>query len=288
MTKAKNSAQRKKEAELRRMAQEAEPAKQTTATQSGSVSGPALDPAPPVAGPSHGPAQVLEAGPAAGTDPGPTGTSPDPPRDPRRGAATRPYQDAPNLEPWMRQTVVLKLKDVDGRKPDMNQGTFGKKMVLEQGFAKPEVTSISSFWSGVFFRYLCIDGDMQALLGEGQDCWSRLPFRPFCVELPHTEGREADHRFHAEPPHPGQRHHYFPPAVLHSGEGSRPHPGRERLLDKQVVCHRALAQGRIQPRRSNAPAADFFSGELFRTYLLSGHATDLPQVWLERTWSQGL
>lgn len=151
MTKAKNSAQRKKEAKLRRMAQEAEPAKQKTATQSGSASGPAPGPAPPVAGPSHGPAQVLEAGPAAGTDPGPTGTSPAPPRDPRRGAATRPYQDAPNLEPWMRQTVVLKLKDVDGRKPDMNQGTFGKKMVLEQGFAKPEVTSISSFWSGVFF-----------------------------------------------------------------------------------------------------------------------------------------
>ena len=63
----------------------------------------------------------------------------------------KPGLGSPPLEPWMRQTVVLKLKEMDGKTPDMSQDVFGKKMVLDQGFGKPEVVSIHSFFTGIFW-----------------------------------------------------------------------------------------------------------------------------------------
>ncbi|XP_031747518.1 zinc finger CCHC domain-containing protein 3-like [Xenopus tropicalis] len=58
---------------------------------------------------------------------------------------------SPNLEPWMRQTVVLRLKEVEGKVPDMSTGVFGKKMVMEQGFSKAETVSIQTFIGGLFY-----------------------------------------------------------------------------------------------------------------------------------------
>ncbi|XP_068134801.1 zinc finger CCHC domain-containing protein 3-like [Hyperolius riggenbachi] len=66
----------------------------------------------------------------------------------------RPRQDplgAPALEPWMRTTVALKLRKVDGRVPDMTPEVFGKKMVLDQGFSKAETLSIQNFMEGIFY-----------------------------------------------------------------------------------------------------------------------------------------
>lgn len=63
----------------------------------------------------------------------------------------KPNQQAPILEPWMRQTVALKLKEVDGRVPDMTNDVFSKKMLLDQGFSKAETLSITSFKAGIFF-----------------------------------------------------------------------------------------------------------------------------------------
>ncbi|KAM5138176.1 LOW QUALITY PROTEIN: uncharacterized protein ACMZJ9_016764 [Mantella aurantiaca] len=58
---------------------------------------------------------------------------------------------APTLEPWMKQTVVLKLKEVDGRIPDLTPEVFGKKCILDQGFTKAETLSVQSFVKGVFY-----------------------------------------------------------------------------------------------------------------------------------------
>ncbi|KAM5165181.1 uncharacterized protein ACMZJ9_007617 [Mantella aurantiaca] len=57
----------------------------------------------------------------------------------------------PTLEPWMKQTVVLKLKEVDGRIPDLTPEVFGKKCILDQGFTKAETLSVQSFVKGVFY-----------------------------------------------------------------------------------------------------------------------------------------
>lgn len=73
------------------------------------------------------------------------------PNPPKQQSGKSQSPDSPPLEPWMRQTVVLKLKEVDGRVPDMSQDVFGKKMVLDQGFSKPEVVSIHSFIRGMFY-----------------------------------------------------------------------------------------------------------------------------------------
>ncbi|XP_040285795.1 zinc finger CCHC domain-containing protein 3-like [Bufo bufo] len=78
-------------------------------------------------------------------------TDPAAPVPPKQQEGQKPGPGSPPLEPWMRQTVVLKLKEVDGRAPDMSQDVFGKKMVLDQGFAKPEVTSIHSPFAGMFW-----------------------------------------------------------------------------------------------------------------------------------------
>ncbi|KAM4018818.1 uncharacterized protein ACNLHF_001464 [Anomaloglossus baeobatrachus] len=65
------------------------------------------------------------------------------------GARTPP-EKAPTLEPWMRQTVALKLKAVDGRLPDMSSDVFCKKMILDQGFSRAETLSVQTFMTGIF------------------------------------------------------------------------------------------------------------------------------------------
>ncbi|XP_072265345.1 uncharacterized protein [Pyxicephalus adspersus] len=67
-------------------------------------------------------------------------------------SGTRQTMDGiPALEPWMKQTVVLQLKEVNGKIPDMTAEVFGKKMVIDQGFAKAETLSIQAFVRGIFY-----------------------------------------------------------------------------------------------------------------------------------------
>ncbi|XP_069830315.1 zinc finger CCHC domain-containing protein 3-like [Dendropsophus ebraccatus] len=58
--------------------------------------------------------------------------------------------DVPTLRPWMRTTVAMRLKKVDGREPDMSEDVFAKKMVMDQGFSKAETLSIF-FFTGIFY-----------------------------------------------------------------------------------------------------------------------------------------
>ncbi|XP_075053795.1 uncharacterized protein LOC142139825 [Mixophyes fleayi] len=51
----------------------------------------------------------------------------------------------------MRQTVVLKLKEVEGRVPDMTTETFGKKMILDQSFSKAETLSVQNYLKGIWY-----------------------------------------------------------------------------------------------------------------------------------------
>ncbi|XP_077111155.1 uncharacterized protein LOC143767021 [Ranitomeya variabilis] len=63
----------------------------------------------------------------------------------------KPRREAPTLEPWMRQTVALKLKEVDGRVPDMSPDMFSRKMLLERGFSTSETLCVQTFLTGIFF-----------------------------------------------------------------------------------------------------------------------------------------
>ncbi|XP_077112932.1 uncharacterized protein LOC143768131 [Ranitomeya variabilis] len=63
----------------------------------------------------------------------------------------KPRREAPTLEPWMRQTVALKLKEVDGRVPDMSPDVFSQKMLLERGFSRSETLCVQTFLTGIFF-----------------------------------------------------------------------------------------------------------------------------------------
>ncbi|XP_044133181.1 zinc finger CCHC domain-containing protein 3-like [Bufo gargarizans] len=78
-------------------------------------------------------------------------SNPAAPVPPKQQVGKKPSPDSPALEPWMRQMVVLQLKEVDGRMPDMSQDVFGKKMVLDQGFSNAETVSIHSFITGMFY-----------------------------------------------------------------------------------------------------------------------------------------
>ncbi|XP_040275897.1 zinc finger CCHC domain-containing protein 3-like [Bufo bufo] len=96
----------------------------------------------------------------------------------------KPGPGSPPLEPWMRQTVVLKLKEVDGRAADMSQDVFGKKMVLEQGFAKPDVTSIHSFFAGMFWITFASVTICKRYWEMGKATQPDSPFRCFVGSCP--------------------------------------------------------------------------------------------------------
>ncbi|XP_075062102.1 uncharacterized protein LOC142150816 [Mixophyes fleayi] len=70
---------------------------------------------------------------------------------PERPAQPGHPQKTPTLEPWMRQTMVLKLKEVEGRVPDMTAETFCKKMILDQGFSKAETLSVQNYLKGIWY-----------------------------------------------------------------------------------------------------------------------------------------
>ncbi|XP_075057038.1 uncharacterized protein LOC142143227 [Mixophyes fleayi] len=108
------------------------------------------------------PAPASTPAPAPGKKGGKT-TAPKPPPVAGTSASTAPAtagqgqpsqdtpQKTPTLEPWMRQTVVLKLKEVEGRVPDMTAKTFGKKMILDQGFSKAETLSMQNYLKGIWY-----------------------------------------------------------------------------------------------------------------------------------------
>ncbi|XP_077327689.1 uncharacterized protein LOC143962233 [Lithobates pipiens] len=94
--------------------------------------------------------------PASTSQPGPAKPSP-------------PADGPPTLESWMKQTVVLQLKEVDGRVPDMTPEIFGKKMILEQGFSKAETLSVQAFTRELFARSIRRNPEIRGITAPGPD-----------------------------------------------------------------------------------------------------------------------
>ncbi|XP_071969813.1 uncharacterized protein [Engystomops pustulosus] len=92
-------------------------------------------------------------------DPGPEVQTPGPAAVPNPEAPTtsrvqkppRKTQEPPKLPPYMRDTVALKLKEVDGRVPDMSKDVFCKKMLLDQGILSHEIFGIQAMVAGIFY-----------------------------------------------------------------------------------------------------------------------------------------
>ncbi|XP_075122673.1 uncharacterized protein LOC142196598 [Leptodactylus fuscus] len=51
----------------------------------------------------------------------------------------------------MKQTVVLKLREVDGRLPDLSEEVFCRTMPADQGFSPCQTLSVQSFVTGLFY-----------------------------------------------------------------------------------------------------------------------------------------
>lgn len=48
----------------------------------------------------------------------------------------KPIQGSPSMDLWMKHIVVLKLKEVNRRMPEMRPEGFGWKMVLDQNYPR--------------------------------------------------------------------------------------------------------------------------------------------------------
>ncbi|XP_071996844.1 uncharacterized protein [Engystomops pustulosus] len=66
-------------------------------------------------------------------------------------AAKQTSQEPPKLPPYMRDTVALRLKEVDGRVPDMTKEVFCKKMLLDQGVKASDIFGIQAMVTGLFY-----------------------------------------------------------------------------------------------------------------------------------------
>ncbi|XP_077334564.1 uncharacterized protein LOC143975887 [Lithobates pipiens] len=111
--------------------------------------------------------------PASTCQPGPAKPSP-------------PADGLPTLESWMKQTVVLQLKEVDGRVPDMTPEIFGKKMILEQGFSKAETLSVQAFTRGTFFVTFVSFQACRRYWDMVKASGPESPFRKFAANCPIT------------------------------------------------------------------------------------------------------
>ncbi|CAN2390890.1 zinc finger CCHC, partial [Pristimantis euphronides] len=114
-------------------------------------------------------------------DPAPEGL---PPKTSQQEGSKKPTDGAPPLEPWMRQTVALKLKEVDGKVPDMDQGVFGKKMILDQGFSKSEVLCLSALFNGLFLITFATVDSCRRYWEMVQSAAENSPFAQFWSSCP--------------------------------------------------------------------------------------------------------
>ncbi|XP_073451414.1 uncharacterized protein [Aquarana catesbeiana] len=132
------------------------------------------------------------------TTPAPAGSS-----LPRPAKLYLPADGLPILEPWMKQTVMLQLKEVDGRVPDITLVIFGKKMILEQGFCKAETLSVQTFTKGIFFITFVSFQVCRQFWEIVKTCGAESPFRNFVANCPiqrdevrvtmrnpHTQGKD--------------------------------------------------------------------------------------------------
>ncbi|CAN2390365.1 hypothetical protein PRIEUP_LOCUS401, partial [Pristimantis euphronides] len=93
-------------------------------------------------------------------------------KTPQQEGSKKSTDETPSLEPWLRQTLALKLKEVDGKIPDMDQGVFGKKMVLDQGLFKSKVLCRSALFNGLFLITLS-----QCITADATERWYNLQLR---------------------------------------------------------------------------------------------------------------
>ncbi|CAN2391925.1 zinc finger CCHC [Pristimantis euphronides] len=84
----------------------------------------------------------------------------------------------------MRQTVALKLKEVDGKVPDMDQGVFGKKLILDQGFSKSEVLCLSALFNGLFLITFATVDSCRRYWEMVQSAAENSPFAQFWSSCP--------------------------------------------------------------------------------------------------------
>ncbi|XP_073468909.1 uncharacterized protein [Aquarana catesbeiana] len=129
------------------------------------------------------PATSSEPGNAAASTPAST------PASTSRPGPAKPDQPAdglPALEPWMKQTVVLQLKEVDVRVPDMTPEIFGKKMILEQGFSKAKTLSVQTFTKGIFFITFVSFQVCRRYWEMVKTSGPESPFRKFIANCPIT------------------------------------------------------------------------------------------------------
>ncbi|KAM9316078.1 uncharacterized protein PAF06_007036 [Gastrophryne carolinensis] len=96
-----------------------------------------------------------QSGTSSHQEAGPSTSKRTPPANSAPKALARKQQaanGAPTLEPWMRQTVVLQLKeDAEGKIPSVTTEVFCDTMLRDQGFSKAETYSVQPFFQGLFY-----------------------------------------------------------------------------------------------------------------------------------------
>ncbi|XP_075424062.1 uncharacterized protein LOC142464576 [Ascaphus truei] len=90
----------------------------------------------------------------------------------------------PRLEPWMRQTVVMQLREVDGQRPLLDAETFAKELVSKAGFTPDEILSIQDLRGGLFFVTFTTAGACRRYWEAFQTLKQEVPFSQFDVNCP--------------------------------------------------------------------------------------------------------
>lgn len=111
---------------------------------------------------------------------------------------TESAEELPSLEAWMKQTIKMKLKEVDGQSPTWPPKSSEKWWPgVQQG--GDSVRADLHTW--YILNNLCIIIGLQEILGESEDCWSQFLFLQLCCEVSHSVGEKAGDGIHAEPTH---------------------------------------------------------------------------------------
>ncbi|XP_075451162.1 uncharacterized protein LOC142492403 [Ascaphus truei] len=100
------------------------------------------------------------------------------------GAGSSSNRRIPRLEPWMRQTVVMQLREVDGQRPLLDAETFAKELVSKAGFTPDEILSIQDLRGGLFFITFATAGACRRYWEAFQTLKQEVPFSEFDVNCP--------------------------------------------------------------------------------------------------------
>ncbi|XP_075466098.1 uncharacterized protein LOC142499928 [Ascaphus truei] len=100
------------------------------------------------------------------------------------GAGSSSNRRIPRLEPWMKQTVVMQLREVDGQRPLLDAETFAKELVSKAGFTPDEILSIQDLRGGLFFVTFATAGACRRYWEAFQTLKQEVPFSEFDVNCP--------------------------------------------------------------------------------------------------------